>query len=67
MTIGFCCQACSFYFDWNTEEPIDPDTAEIKTIANRFCVDCIDDECDAHGLPREAVIRMRKTMGRRVP
>lgn len=66
--IGFCCQGCDGYFDWNTEERLVADEhCEVKTIASRYCVGCIDLEVRAHNIPRDRVIEMRRELGRKIP
>lgn len=63
-TAAFMCAGCNGVFEWVTEAPADPDTAEIKTIGGRFCVGCIDKECEANGLPLHLIMELRARRAR---
>lgn len=67
--IGYACQGCSRVYGWNDEKDLTyaTSTVEIKTIASRYCVNCIDAEARAHGIPRDRVIAMRMKSGQPVP
>ncbi len=68
MITGFSCAHCKGIFGWDDDAPLnDPENVEIKTIANRFCMGCIDEEAKVHGISRSAMIEYRRDLGERVP
>lgn len=63
---GFNCQGCNLDYDWTGAARMIGEY-EIKTIANRFCVNCIDKEAMAHGVNRSQILVMRMCKGQAVP
>lgn len=67
MALGFTCSGCDRDFSYDSQELPLVGAYMIKTIASRYCVDCIPKEMAAHGLPRDRIIEMRRSLGRAVP
>lgn len=62
---AYSCQGCNKDFCWACEEPLSEGTSyEIKTIANRFCEDCIPAEAAVHGLQVDVMRGIRRRAGR---
>lgn len=54
------CQGCSRILDWDTDvQHPDPDRAEVKSIASRFCQDCIWLDADGQGLSIDLIVAGR--------